>query len=509
MTSHPTTFKVLAQRPPESATFVARQYAESRTFKTDSKTAAPSEKEWKIDSQAESLANVTSIEDLLASLPETQSLDQGGGDWFKTLSSSDAVTADALYTGGIKLDSIYRLVMGFSTRFKCKPEEINSLDFQKFFLQRNLFFPATKEFKDFFDPKPPQIVVTYSWQHVPLWRIWATLRKTLGDNVTVWIDIFCVNQIRSKLGLALPHIEKFYSSVPSYYVFSSASLSRGWCLFELANRVKSGLSLPSWEISEASVKDLVGKYKGFDFYGSMECAFESDLNTIKERVMEVFGSSEKFNALISQSLMQYHTELQTTNRNVYQMVFGLKLGDSLYFRGPHAYSANKLISLNQLFLDLCNVYTAVDMEEICSDQTCPVMNGGPQVDYLWQEFKVGSNRNQKPEKVSASEYVKRLFAWVDSCLHDPVHSVFPTTPHSPVPRQAPQFAAKIIARLFRVYVHMFHAHFKRFEEVGGAAYLFDSFRYFAAFQEHFRLIPKKELAPLQDLLDKWSKPDLG
>ena len=58
-------------------------------------------------------------------------------------------------------------------------------------------------------------------------------------------------------------------------------------------------------------------------------------------------------------------------------------------------------------------------------------------------------------------------------------------------------AKTILKRLFRVYAHIYHQHFKEIVSLGEEAHLNTSFKHFVYFIQEFELIDKKELAPLQ------------
>ena len=56
--------------------------------------------------------------------------------------------------------------------------------------------------------------------------------------------------------------------------------------------------------------------------------------------------------------------------------------------------------------------------EFCTHECCQVMSAGPKYEYLW------ADSNTKPTKVSAPEYMQKLFQWVSSQLDD--EKIFPT-----------------------------------------------------------------------------------
>ena len=97
-------------------------------------------------------------------------------------------------------------------------------------------------------------------------------------------------------------------------------------------------------------------------------------------------------------------------------------------------------------------------------------------------------------------------------------ALFPSKIGVPFPNNFLNIAKTILKRLFRVYAHIYHQHFKvvvytafrcnifwYFQEIvslGEEAHLNTSFKHFVYFIQEFELIDKKELAPLQELIDR-------
>ena len=71
----------------------------------------------------------------------------------------------------------------------------------------------------------------------------------------------------------------------------------------------------------------------------------------------------------------------------------------------------------------------------------------------------------------------------------------------PFPRNFLSVAKTILKRLFRVYAHVYHQHRDDVRRLDEEAHLNTSFKHFIFFIEEFSLIDKKELTPLQDLID--------
>mmetsp|Transcript_44877 Transcript_44877/g.85796 ORF Transcript_44877/g.85796 Transcript_44877/m.85796 type:complete len:97 (+) Transcript_44877:1287-1577(+) len=89
--------------------------------------------------------------------------------------------------------------------------------------------------------------------------------------------------------------------------------------------------------------------------------------------------------------------------------------------------------------------------------------------------------------------------WVETQLDD--EAIFPQRLGAPFPRNFIESVRTICKRLYRVYAHMYHSHFNQICCLGEEAHLNTCFKHFVYFCQHFNLIDKKELAPLQELID--------
>lgn len=77
----------------------------------------------------------------------------------------------------------------------------------------------------------------------------------------------------------------------------------------------------------------------------------------------------------------------------------------------------------------------------------------------------------------------------------------------PFPKNFLSIAKTILKRLFRVYAHIYHQHFKEVVQLSEEAHLNTSFKHFIYFVQEFNLIERRELAPLQELIDKLTSKD--
>ena len=110
------------------------------------------------------------------------------------------------------------------------------------------------------------------------------------------------------------------------------------------------------------------------------------------------------------------------------------------------------------------------ISEYCTKSGCPLMAAGD-CRYLWADKKI-----TKPIEVSAPEYVELLMSWVESQLND--EAIFPIKFDSSYPKKFHAICATIYKRFFRVYAHIYHAHFKQIQTLGADAHLNTCFKHF-------------------------------
>ena len=123
------------------------------------------------------------------------------------------------------------------------------------------------------------------------------------------------------------------------------------------------------------------------------------------------------------------------------------------------------------------------------------MSAGSKYEYHWMD---GVNV-KKPLQVSAPQYVDYLMTWVQSCLDN--DKLFPSRVDVPFPKHFESVVKQIFKRLFRVYAHIYYSHFQKIVALGEEAHLNTCFKHFYYFISEFKLVDKKELAPLQELID--------
>lgn len=145
-------------------------------------------------------------------------------------------------------------------------------------------------------------------------------------------------------------------------------------------------------------------------------------------------------------------------------------------------------------------YNAISMlyatlGEFCTDRTCEVMSAGLKYEYLWAD----GVKIKKPVRLSAPEYIDKLFDWIEAQIDD--ENVFPQQFGAPFPTNFVDVTKTIFKRLFRVYAHIYHSHFKQIQSLDEEAHLSTCFKHFITFTLHYQLVDEKELAPLQELIE--------
>ncbi|XP_788775.2 MOB kinase activator 1A [Strongylocentrotus purpuratus] len=165
---------------------------------------------------------------------------------------------------------------------------------------------------------------------------------------------------------------------------------------------------------------------------------------------------------------------------------------------PDGEDINEWVAVNTVdFFNQINMLYGT-ITEFCTTDKCPVMSAGPKYEYHWADGQTV----KKPIKCSAPKYIDYLMTWVQDQLDD--ETIFPSKIGVPFPKNFMTIAKTILKRLFRVYAHIYHQHFKEIVILAEEAHLNTSFKHFIYFVQEFNLIDRKELAPLQELIDRFS-----
>lgn len=164
---------------------------------------------------------------------------------------------------------------------------------------------------------------------------------------------------------------------------------------------------------------------------------------------------------------------------------------------PQGEDQNEWLAVNTIeFYNEINLIYGT-LTEFCTPESCPIMSAGPKYEYLWAD---GQNV-KTPLKVSASEYIEYLMAWVEGQLNN--EQLFPTTIGVPFAKSFQSTVKVIFKRLFRVYAHIYHTHFQHIMSLGMEYHLNTCFKHFIFFIDRFHLVEQKELSPLAELIQQF------
>ncbi|KAK2713239.1 MOB kinase activator-like 1 [Artemia franciscana] len=164
---------------------------------------------------------------------------------------------------------------------------------------------------------------------------------------------------------------------------------------------------------------------------------------------------------------------------------------------PDGEDLNEWIAVNTVdFFNQINMLYGT-ITEYCTEESCTVMSAGPKYEYHWADGQTV----KKPIKCSAPKYIDYLMTWVQDQLDD--ETLFPSKIGVPFPKNFLSIAKTILKRLFRVYANIYHQHFSRIVDLGEEAHLNTSFKHFIFFVDEFSLIDRRELQPLQELIDNF------
>mmetsp|Transcript_29833 Transcript_29833/g.77008 ORF Transcript_29833/g.77008 Transcript_29833/m.77008 type:complete len:292 (-) Transcript_29833:1427-2302(-) len=166
-------------------------------------------------------------------------------------------------------------------------------------------------------------------------------------------------------------------------------------------------------------------------------------------------------------------------------------------RLPEGEDLNEWLAVNTMeFYNNTNlIYGAIS--EFCDEKSCPIMSAGKNYEYFWMD-----EVQKKPVRVPAPIYVDRLMLWIEALLDD--ERTFPSELGNPFPNDFVLVVKTIFKRMFRIYAHIYYSHLSSIIELKLESHYNTLFKHISLFILEFDLVDKKELAPLQELIDRFS-----
>lgn len=87
---------------------------------------------------------------------------------------------------------------------------------------------------------------------------------------------------------------------------------------------------------------------------------------------------------------------------------------------PHGEDRNDWVAVHVVdFFNRINLIYGT-ISDSCTDQTCPVMSGGPKYEYRWQD----EHKYKRPTALSAPKYMSLLMDWIEVQINN--ENIFPT-----------------------------------------------------------------------------------
>ncbi len=125
-----------------------------------------------------------------------------------------------------------------------------------------------------------------------------------------------------------------------------------------------------------------------------------------------------------------------------------------------------------------------------TDCKCPKMGAGDRVEYLWRE-----DERDKPKSIPAHDYIDKTLDMIKENMDD--ETVFPSKKNVPFPKNFNKIVKDIFKKILRIYIHILYNHFEVVRKLGFEAHVNSSLKHFVVFGLVHKVIPKKELDPLE------------
>ncbi|KAJ1649196.1 Maintenance of ploidy protein mob2 [Dispira simplex] len=159
---------------------------------------------------------------------------------------------------------------------------------------------------------------------------------------------------------------------------------------------------------------------------------------------------------------------------------------------PKYVDPNEWLAANIVdFFEYINLFYGT-VSYFCTPSTCSSMSAGPHYEYSW------SDTGLRGAKLPAPQYIDYAMTWMQNCIDD--GAVFPTKVGREFPRDFVQTARAIVRQMFRVFAHIFYAHYDKLVHLAAERHFNSLFAHFIAFCREFGLLDKKDMAPLHDLI---------
>ncbi|KAI5967122.1 MOB2 [Candida theae] len=158
------------------------------------------------------------------------------------------------------------------------------------------------------------------------------------------------------------------------------------------------------------------------------------------------------------------------------------------------------VDLNEwLALNIFEFYSNLDsfyglVSDFVTPNEFPTMNAG-QTNYLWVD---GSGQ---AVNLPASQYIDYVITWISNKIND--QETFPTKTGAVFPQFFIKDVKNISRQMFRIFAFIYYNQFDKIVHLSLEAHFNSFFAHFISFIKEFNLLDKKELEPLQPLIDEF------
>lgn len=103
-------------------------------------------------------------------------------------------------------------------------------------------------------------------------------------------------------------------------------------------------------------------------------------------------------------------------------------------------------------------------------------------------------------RYSQPKQVKECVKWTTKNESDVYHYKGPD-----FPRELPSIVRKMFAQMFRLFAHIYHVHYDKVLCLNEEPHFNSLFAHFISFAREFDLLDRKEIQPLNELIDVMSR----
>jgi hypothetical protein len=241
-----------------------------------------------------------------------------GGSLWSAAGSADTGMPAQRQAFSISVANLVKLIRFTQTlpSFRLLGRGLTSNDIREFLMREGKH--AREVFGDFYTEEQAVAVLTYEWtlelKDICSFLNGPTIRQYNSqarasipsdpEKLTVWIDVFQLDQNVSDMKGQLLLSEAEYIGAPEHIILGTSSVGgRAWCLHEAATRARVGKrshvlkSLRCDMDPRFDITSFVATTSG-RFYEEMRATMPADLELIRQRIKETYGNPERFNGAL-------------------------------------------------------------------------------------------------------------------------------------------------------------------------------------------------------------------